>query len=98
MLAFLTHLAEVGQVSHSTQMQATSALVFLYREVVGRPLDGVRLALRSRGPARLPVVLTGEEAGRVLDRLHGVSWLVAVVAVTLGVAAPGGTDAPGQGC
>jgi hypothetical protein len=78
-LAFLTHLAEARQASHSTQMQASSALLFLYREVVGKPLDGIRLAIRAHGPSRLPVVLTPEEAAQVLDRLYGVTWLVATL-------------------
>lgn len=78
-LEFLAWLAQSRHASHSTQMQATSALIFLYRDVLGQPLTGLRVTLRSRGPARLPVVLTGEEAAMVLDRLHGVAWLVAML-------------------
>lgn len=70
--AFLSHLAIVGKVSASTQNQALSALLFLYREVLGREVgwlgDTVKRATR---PARLPVVLTPEEALAVLERLEG---------------------------
>ncbi|HKP29043.1 MAG TPA: integron integrase [Gemmatimonadales bacterium] len=78
-LAFLTWLAEKRRVSHSTQMQATSALVFLYRQVLERPLHGVRLDLRGTGPQRIPVVLTRDEAGKVLSGLQGVPWLVGML-------------------
>ena len=78
-LAFLTYLAQARQVSRSTQVQAASALLFLYREVLGRPLNGLRFKLRSTAPVRLPVVLTGEEAAAILDRLRGVAWLVAML-------------------
>ncbi len=69
--AFLTHLAVDLQVAASTQNQAQSALLFLYREVLAHELpllDGVR---RATMPVRLPVVLTREEVARVLDALHG---------------------------
>lgn len=78
-LAFLTWLVDVGHVSYSTQMQAVSALLFLYREVLHRPLDGLRLKARGRAPTRLPVVLTGEEASLVLNQMRGVPWLVAML-------------------
>ena len=78
-LAFLTWLAQERRVSYSTQMQATSALLFLYRQVMERPLNGIRLDLRGSAPQRLPVVLTAEEAKSVLGRLGDVSWLVAML-------------------
>jgi integron integrase len=74
--AFLTHLAVVGKVSASTQNQAKSAILFLYREVLGQELpwlDGVESARESR---RLPVVLTPAEVGAVLGRLKGVHALL----------------------
>jgi len=55
-LAFLNWLVVDRRVAHSTQMQALSGLLFLYRDVVGRPLGEVRGLLRARGPKRLPVV------------------------------------------
>jgi integron integrase len=74
--AFLTHLAVDGGVAAATQNQAKSALLFLYREVLGVELpwlDGVESAKTSR---RVPVVLTAEETTRILARLTGVHRLV----------------------
>jgi len=74
---FLTHLAVKGNVASSTQNQALSAILFLYREVlkqeIGR-LDGVTWAKK---PIRRPVVFTREEAKAVLVNLSGVHWLMA---------------------
>jgi len=75
--AFLNHLAAERRVAASTQNQALSALLFLYREVLGRELawlDGLQRATR---PPRLPVVLTREEVERLLAELQGVRWLIA---------------------
>jgi site-specific recombinase XerD len=72
--AFLTHLAVEGQVSASTQNQALAALLFLYRVLLERDLEGV---VRARKPRRLPVVLTEEEVRSVLQRLEGSEALVA---------------------
>jgi integron integrase len=75
--AFLTHLAVEGNVAASTQNQAKSALLFLYKEVLGIELpwlDGVTSAKQSR---RLPVVLTRAEVARLLDATSGVPGLVA---------------------
>jgi integron integrase len=74
--AFLTHLAVEGQVSASTQNQALSALLFLYRELLKRDLD-LEGVVRARKPRRLPVVLTEEEVRSVLQRLKGSEALVA---------------------
>ncbi len=74
--AFLTHLAVEGQVSASTQNQALSALLFLYRVLLERDLDLEGL-VRARKPRRLPVVLTEEEVRSVLQRLEGSEALVA---------------------
>lgn len=72
----LTALAVERQVSASTQSQALAALLFLYREILGRDpgwLDGV---VRARRPQRLPVVLTRAEVEQVLGAaLHGVAWV-----------------------
>src|SRR3989304_1544106 len=59
--AFLTHLALERKVAASTQNQALSALLFLYREVLHQPLASVD-AVRARKPQRLPTVLTKSEA------------------------------------
>jgi integron integrase len=78
-LAYLTHLAARRGVAHSTQMQALSALQFLYRDVLRQPLGDLRAVLRASGPRRLPVVLTPGEVARVLEQLHGDVWLVAML-------------------
>src|SRR5689334_21851130 len=56
--AFLTHLATHGQVAAATQNQALSALLFLYREVLGVELPWMDEICRAKRPERLPVVLT----------------------------------------
>jgi site-specific recombinase XerD len=56
--AFLTHLAVEREVSAATQNQAQSALLFLYREVLGVQLPWLDSVVRAKVPARLPVVLT----------------------------------------
>jgi site-specific recombinase XerD len=53
--AFLTHLAAERKVSASTQNQACSALLFLYGEVLGRPLAEFGPVVRATRPTRLPV-------------------------------------------
>jgi integron integrase len=78
-VGFLTHLATAGQVSRSTQMQALSALLFLYREVLGRVVGDLRAVVRARAPARLPVVLSRAEVRAILARLRGDVRLVAML-------------------
>jgi len=73
---FLSHLAVDRLVTASTQNQALSALLFLYRQVLGRELEGLHNAVRARAPRRLPVVLTREEVRAVLARLDGVHGLI----------------------
>src|SRR5262245_12085779 len=75
--AFLTDLALRLRVSAGTQNQAFSALLFLYRHVLGRRLEGLEEGVRAKRPVRLPVVLTRDEVRSVLERLRGVSWLMA---------------------
>jgi len=58
---FLSDLAVKRHVAASTQNQAFKALLFLYREVLHRDLQGIQ-AVRADRPARVPVVLTPEEA------------------------------------
>ena len=70
--SFLTHLAVVKNVAASTQNQAKSALLFLYREVLAIELPWLDHVERAKTPARLPVVLTVPEVVRVLGRLDGV--------------------------
>jgi integron integrase len=77
--AFLSHLAERGQVSASTQNQALSALLFLYREVLGVPPGHIRGIVRAKRPKKLPVVLTKAEVRLVLAQLSGTKRLVAAL-------------------
>jgi integron integrase len=75
--AFLTHLAVKERVSASTQNQALSALLFLYRHVLNRKIGDLGEVIRARKPKRLPVVMTREEVKLVLSHLKGDRWLMA---------------------
>ena len=78
--AFLTGLAVQGQVAASTQNQALSALLFLYRNVLGMEelpwLEGV---VRASRPARIPVVLSRGEMQRLLAHIDESCWLMAAL-------------------
>ncbi len=74
---YLTHLAVDRNVAASTQNQALSAILFLYRDVLGVELGWVEGVVRAKKAARLPVVFTREEARTVLLRLDGAKWLMA---------------------
>ena len=74
--AFLTYLAVERGVSASTQNQAKSALLFMYKEVIGIELPWLEHVERAKTPQHLPVVFTREEVTRVLKHLHGVHRLI----------------------
>lgn len=74
--AFVSHLAVKRNVAASTQNQALSALLFLYREVLDRPVELVGDIERAKRPKRLPVVFTRDEARAVLSHLRGEAWLM----------------------
>lgn len=74
---FLNDLATAQRVSASTQNQALSALLFLYKEVLGQPLGQIEGLVRASKPARIPVVLTRSEVQAVLGQLDGAPRLVA---------------------
>ncbi len=74
--AFLTHLATNKRVSASTQNQALCALVFLYKEVLGRPFGELKDLVRAKRRRRIPVVLTRDEVREILRRVEGTPWLV----------------------
>ena len=74
--AFLTHLAVEGGVAASTQNQALSALLFLYREVLGVDLPWLDNVTRAKRPQRLPVVLTRDEVRAVLAKMDGTYGLL----------------------
>ncbi len=74
---FLTHLAVEGNVAASTQNQAFAALLFLYQQVLQKPLGNIEDVVRAKLPKRLPDVLTKDEVNRVLAYMRGEEWLVA---------------------
>jgi integron integrase len=77
---FLTALATRRRVSASTQNQALAALLFLYRDVLGAPIDGRLEGLApAQRPVRLPTVLTREEVRAVLAALDSTPHLVALL-------------------
>ncbi|OQA19254.1 MAG: Tyrosine recombinase XerD [Chloroflexi bacterium ADurb.Bin360] len=73
--AFLTHLAVEGHVAASTQNQALSALLFLYREVLRQGLDYPINAVRAKQSQHLPEVLTKAEVRQVIAQLSGIYQL-----------------------
>jgi hypothetical protein len=75
--AFLTHLAVDGNFAAATQNQALSALLFLYREVMGVELPWLDDVLRAKRPQRMTVLFSRAEVQRVLERMEGVHALLA---------------------
>ncbi len=75
--AFLSHLANEGNVSASTHQQALSALLFLYKEVLAVDLLWLENIARPKKPKRLPVVLTVTEVRKLLAQLEGTRALMA---------------------
>jgi integron integrase len=75
--AFLTHLARDGRVAASTQNQALSALLFLYKEVLKQNLGYLQGIERAKRPSRLPVVLTRDEVHKIFANMHGTCRLMA---------------------
>ncbi|MHB1324252.1 MAG: integron integrase [Coriobacteriia bacterium] len=83
--AFLTHLAVRGGVSASTQTQALSAILFLYKHVLRRDVGEMPGLVRARAPERLPVVMTRAEVRAVLAELSNEHWLMASLMYGAGV-------------
>jgi len=75
--AFLTGLAVRGKVAASTQNQALSALLFMYREVLGVELPWMDDIRRAKRPQRLPVVLDRDETIALLGEMDGLTGLMA---------------------
>lgn len=75
--AFLSRLATDGGVASSTQNQALSALLFLYRDVLAIELPWMESVVRAKRARKLPVVLSRTEVQRLLAQLEGRSWLMA---------------------
>ncbi len=78
-IAYLTYLAAQQNVSRSTRMQALSALLLLYREVLAAPVGDLRRVLRSASPTRLPAVLSRGEVRVLLDQWYGTTRLIALL-------------------
>ena len=74
---FLTYLAREGRVAASTQNQALSALLFLYKQVLKQEIGWLEGVERAKTPARLPVVLTRDEVHKIFAHLHGTHRLMA---------------------
>lgn len=74
---YLSYLANEGRVAASTQNQALAALLFLYRSVLDVDLPYIEGIERAKRPARVPVVLTPEEAANIISHLDGVYKLMA---------------------
>jgi len=81
---FLTHLAVDAHVSASTQNQALSAIVFLYRDVLDMRVGWLANLVRAKRSERVPVVLTKQEVRRVFARLKGRGTPALVAAVLYG--------------
>ncbi len=77
--SFLNHLTIDLKVSASTQNQALSALLFLYRHVLKKDLDRLDNIVRAKRPKRLPIVLTRGEVRDVVAQLRGIQWLMAML-------------------
>ena len=77
MAEYLSYLATHRSVAATTQNQAFNALIFLYKAVLDRPLGELRGLVRAKQPQRLPVVLTQDEVGRILNCLDNHHWLPA---------------------
>lgn len=76
---FLTKLAVQGKVSASTQNQALNALLFLYREVLGKEIGYVDGVVRADRPVRVPVVLSRQEVAAILGRMKGTPRMMAML-------------------
>ena len=76
---FLTDLAVRRKVAASTQNQALSELLFLYREVLGQEIPWLEDVVRAKRARRLPVVLTRDETRAILDQLRSVPRLMALL-------------------
>jgi integron integrase len=75
--AFLKHLAVNRNVTASTQTQALSAILFLYKEVLGEKIGFIENIYRAKKPRRLPVVFSRQEIREIMKHLSGEKWLMA---------------------
>lgn len=76
---FISHLAIKRRVSASTQNQALSAILFLYKEVLEKEIEWIDGIVRAKRPARIPEVLSKDEVRALLAQLRGREWLMASI-------------------
>lgn len=96
--AFLTRLAVRDRVAASTQNQALSALLYLYREVLGIDLPWMENVVRAKRPQRLPVVLSKGEVAALLREVSGREWLMTGLHIREWLAVDGVHPLADQGC
>ena len=77
--AFLSWLATSQHISASTQNQALSALLFLYRHVLHVDIGAIEPAAQGKMPHRVPVVLSREDVGAILTQLTGTMRLIVML-------------------
>jgi len=73
----MTHLAVEEKIAASTQNQASSAILFLFRHVLDKDIENIGEAIRAKKKRRLPVVLTRWEMDRLFDHMQGLNLLMA---------------------
>jgi integron integrase len=83
--AYLNHLAVNRKVSASTQSQALNAIVFLYEQVLEKPLGQIQGLRRVQRHHRVPVVLTVDEVQAILSQMEGTPQLMAQVFYSAGL-------------
>jgi integron integrase len=74
---FLSHLAIDQKTAASTQNQATSALLFLYRNVLQQNLEWIYNIQRAKTNFKIPTVFSRAEVRNILNQLEGTIWIMA---------------------
>ena len=68
---YLTHLAVTDRVSASTQNLAMQSILFMFKNVIKADPGWLKSFKRARESKNLPVVLTKQEAGSVINHMNG---------------------------
>ena len=76
---FPSHMATHGHVAAATQRQAFNAIIFLYRHVLDKPIEGQIEPVRAKKHARPPVVMSKNEIQRVFSQMQGTHLLMAQI-------------------
>jgi len=74
---FLTHLAVKENVSASTQNIALNAILFLYKNVLNKPIDKIENVVRAKNSRKVPIVFSKDEITLILQNLDGIYKLMA---------------------